>query len=199
MLTDGQMEELSGRMGIPLEWIGFKSDIPLKIKPNKSYVVNMEDAIDRDGDINKGSHWVCFQVAEYPNGHKEAVYFDSYGVGPPEIVRKRIEYAFGIGIGHTTKNIQSLMSEVCGYYCLAFLHFINECPYRSGHLITDANTFMELFDDLGEKVDFKKNEYVLKHFFLSKDPMGRKAVSVIDDDIENQMEKYKSKEMTATL
>ncbi len=199
MLTDTQMTDLAKRMDIPLAFIGFKSDLPSKIEANKSYVVNLEDALSKDGTLNRGSHWTCFQVAKYPNGVAECFYFDSYGVGPPQIVCKSVERDFGCGIYHNKKDIQSLMSEVCGYYCLAYLHFINASPYASKHLITDSDTFLDMFDDLDEKYDFKKNEYVLKHFFLSKDPAMRKSVEIIDDDVEDQMKAHQSKAMSAEI
>lgn len=179
MLTDGQLKEMAPKMGVPLAWVGFKSDLPNKLHTNKSYIVNLDSSEDLDGDSNTGTHWTCFQVVQYPNNKKEAIWFDPYGMPPPEIVKRKVKSNFGIGyIPYTTKDIQSLMADVCGWYCMAFLHFINESPYRSRDLYTDVGTFLELFDDLNEKVDFKKNEYVLKHFFLSKDPSKRKAVDV---------------------
>jgi hypothetical protein len=36
-----------------------------------------------------------------------------------------------------------------------------------------------MFDDLNKSVDFKKNEYILKHFFRSADPALRKEIDVI--------------------
>jgi hypothetical protein len=36
-----------------------------------------------------------------------------------------------------------------------------------------------MFDDLNVSVDFKKNEYILKHFFRSEDPSLRKEIDVI--------------------
>jgi hypothetical protein len=38
---------------------------------------------------------------------------------------------------------------------------------------------MEMFDDLNKSIDFKKNEYILKHFFRSSDPNLRKEIDVI--------------------
>ena len=182
MLTDGQIKEIAPRMGIPLEWIGFKSDLPNKIKANRAYIVNLDNETDLDGDDNSGTHWTCFQVMDYPNGKKEAIYFDSYGISPPEIVKSRIKKSFGITyVPYTTKDIQSLMSDVCGYYCMAFLHFINASPYRSGNLFDDVEKFLGMFLDLNKSYDFKHNEYILKHFFQSKDPSKRKPVEVLKD------------------
>jgi hypothetical protein len=36
-----------------------------------------------------------------------------------------------------------------------------------------------MFDDLNKSVDFKKNEYILKHFFQPKDPKLRKEIDVM--------------------
>jgi hypothetical protein len=36
-----------------------------------------------------------------------------------------------------------------------------------------------MFDDLNKSVDFKKNEYILKHFFRSEDPAQRREIDVI--------------------
>jgi hypothetical protein len=195
MLTSDQIEELASRMGIPLVFCDFKNELPTKLQANKSYIINLENDVNMDGALNGGSHWTCFQVAIYPNDTREAIYFDSFGIGCPEIIKKRVRDTFGISIAHTTKDVQSLMSDACGYYCLAFLHFINECPHRSRHLITDANTFMEMFDDLNTSKNWKKNEWVLKHFFQSKDPLMRKTVDVLDDNIDEM--KIKMREATA--
>ena len=70
------------------------------------------------------------------------------------------------------------MCSACGWYCLAFLHFINESPCRSGHLYTDAEGFMSMFDDLNQSIDYKKNEFVLKHFFEPKEKSLRKPITV---------------------
>ena len=76
-------------------------------------------------------------------------------------------------------DVQSLMNNACGFYCLAMGHFINASKYRSQNLHDDVQTFMEMFDDLNKSVDFKKNEYVLKHFFRSEEPSLRKEIDVI--------------------
>jgi hypothetical protein len=42
--------------------------------------------------------------------------------------------------------------------------------------------FLHYFDDLNKSIDWKKNEYILKHFFLSEDPKERKVVDVLSQD-----------------
>lgn len=178
-LTDFQIEELSKKMGFPLEQICFKDELPYKIKYNKSYVINLEDEIGPDGKPNVGTHWTCFQVNKYSNGKIEPIYFDPYGMPPPEIVKKTIERTCGQKLPYTEKDIQSLMNNACGWYCCAFLHWINTGFAKSGDIYQDTGTFLELFDDLNKSVDFKKNEYILKHFFQPKDPKLRKEIDVL--------------------
>jgi hypothetical protein len=181
MLTNEQIEILSDNMKIPLEYCGFKSGLPKKLLPNKSYIINLDNDTDTEGELNNGTHWTCFQVVKYPNGKFEPIYFDSYGVAPPEIVSKRIKDNFGIKyVPYNKKNIQSLMANSCGYYCLAFLHFINHSPYRTQSLYQNVETFLDMYNDLALTNDFKANEYILKHFFLFKNKKN-KPVEVLDD------------------
>jgi hypothetical protein len=182
MLTNNEIEDLAGKMKIPLEYVGFKSNLPKKIKTNKAYIINLDDEYDKGtGMKNGGSHWTCFQVMEYPNGKKEGIYFDSYGAPAPEIVNQRIKEIFKTKLPHNTKDIQSLMNEACGWYCLAFLHFINAYSQRSKSLYWDTEAFLGLFEDLNKSIDFKKNEYILKMFFQPEDPSLRNPIEVISD------------------
>ena len=70
------------------------------------------------------------------------------------------------------------MNNACGFYCLAMAHFINSSNYRTNDFYTDVSDFMDMFDDLNKSVDFKKNEFVLKHFFRSQDPDKRNTIDV---------------------
>ena len=178
-LTDTQIHELSKRMNIPLADCCFKDEIEAPLEFNKMYILNMDDAIDQDGAPSPGTHWVCLQINKTPKGHIEAFYFDSYGVGPPEHVKKVVkETTKQAGVPYNTKDIQSLMNNACGWYCLALGHYINASKFRKNNFYDDIEDFLEMFDDLNKSVDFKKNEYVLKHFFRSSDPAKRIPVDI---------------------
>ena len=73
------------------------------------------------------------------------------------------------------------MNNACGFYCLALGHFITASKHRSNDLYKDVDTFMDMFDDLNHSIDWKKNEYILKHFFLSSDKNANKNVNVLQD------------------
>ena len=181
-LTDSQITELCKRMKIPLGGIVFKDELSSPLEYNKSYFVNLEDSHDEDGNENDGTHWTFLQLAKYPNGKIDKIFFDPYGAPPSENIKKVVkETTKSEGLPYTKKDIQSLLNNACGYYCLGLGHFINASQYRSGSLYDDVNTFMEMFEDLNTSVDFKKNEYVLKHFFRSEDPSLRKEIDVITD------------------
>ncbi len=182
MLTDNQISELADKMKIPLEEIIFKDQCPDKFKFNKSYVINLEDEYNEGGSLNSGSHWVCLQINKYPNGTIQGMFFDPFGIPPAKDIINCYERTTGKKhFPHNTKDIQSLMSNACGWFCMAFLHFINNFQARTKDLYMDSEHFLEFFDDLNKSVDFKKNEFILKHFFMPKDPKLRKEIEIVAD------------------
>ena len=60
------------------------------------------------------------------------------------------------------------MSDACGWFVLAYLHFICAFYNRTGDLFSDSSIFLDLFEDLDLSVDWKKNETILKMFFVEK-------------------------------
>ena len=180
MLTDSQLKELSVKMNIPLVGVIFKDQSPKTFKFNKSYIINLEDEYDEKGVLQSGSHWTCLQVNKYPNGNIQGIYFDPFGTPPPKDIIETYKRTTGKNyFPHTSKDIQSLMSNACGWYCCAYLHFINNFSHRTKDLYSDTENFLDFFDDLNKSVDFKKNEYILKHFFQPKDNNKRKDISII--------------------
>ena len=85
----------------------------------------------------------------------------------------------GKKLPYTEKDVQSLMNNACGYYCAAFLHYINAWEHRTKDLYADVDMYLHYFDDLNKSIDWKKNEYILKMFFQSSDPALRKEIDVI--------------------
>lgn len=167
-------------MGVPLAFCDFKDNLPRKIKANQYYCLNLEDEQDKDSlAINDGSHWVGFQVRAYKNGRKpEAVYFDSYGKSPPKIVTERVKQNFDIPVWHPEKDVQSLVNNACGFYQLAWAHFINDPRFYGESLKSDTEEFLKPFNDLNKTHDYQQNEFILKHFFRSADPSLRKEIDL---------------------
>lgn len=181
MLTNSDIEKLAPRMGIPLAFCDFKDMLPKKIEANKYYCINLEDEQDKESlAINDGSHWTGFQVRTCNNGRRpEAVYFDSYGKPPPQIVTQRIKENFDVPVWHPTKDVQSLVNNACGFYQLAWAHFINDPRFiTNGGLKEDTEEFLKPFNDLNKTYDYQQNEFILKHFFQAKDPALRREIDL---------------------
>ena len=96
------------------------------------------------------------------NGKVENIYFDSYGIAPPEEV---LDFLGVKHVPYNTKDIQSLQQHFCGWACCAFLYYINAYHNRTKSLYDDAEGFTEVFKDLNTSSDHKYNEFVLECFF----------------------------------
>lgn len=193
MLSNWQLYDLSKRHNTPLELATFKDEIPKQIKYNRGYIVNLEDSINDDGKNNVGSHWTAFQINKTIKNGKiilEPYYFDSYGVVPPTIIEKILKRNSHLNkIPYNKKDIQGLKSESCGWYCLAWLYFINNDKLKGPNIYESSSTFMDLFKDCSkDDMACFYNEFILKHFFRSADPSKRKPIDIErtnNEDLEN--------------
>ena len=61
------------------------------------------------------------------------------------------------------------MSNLCGFFALAFIYFLTVSKQRTKNIINDASIFLDLFEDLDKVNDIYKNEFILSLFFTSKD------------------------------
>ena len=178
MLTDLQVEDLAKKMSVPLAGCFFKNELPSNLDYNKVYIINLQDSETDDGEQNSGTHWTMGYIRQTPKGQKQPIYFDPYGCPPPENVKKIFEKQTNMKCPYTEKDIQSLMNNACGFYCLAMAHFICASRFRTNDLYTDIENFLDMFDDLNSSIDWKKNEYILKMFFQSEDPSKRNKIDV---------------------
>jgi hypothetical protein len=89
-LTDAQIVDLSKKMQIPLGGVFFKDELK-DFYFNKSYFINMQDSVDENGQSNYGTHWVLLQVNKTPNGTIQPIYFDSYGMPPPQDIKDLVK------------------------------------------------------------------------------------------------------------
>jgi hypothetical protein len=168
MLTDAQLFDLAKRMKFPLERVCFKTELSEEpLVYNRGYIINLDDEVDDDtGELNGGTHWTCFQIIKHPNDKVQGIYFDPFGVGPPQDVTN-----FTGKIPYTEKDIQGLRDNYCGWACCAFLHYINAAPNRTKDLYTDTETFLDFFLDQKKTNDLDgQNEWVLKQFFKKEKP-----------------------------
>ena len=87
-----------------------KDQLPDKLERG-SYVINLQSS--KEGN---GTHWVCLYYT--PNF---SYYYDSYGfIAPLEVQNKITPYMYN------DLEIQDIDSTACGFYCVAFILYLNK-------------------------------------------------------------------------
>ena len=125
-----------------------------------NYIINLQSEFDSNGNRNNGTHWVALVTDK-----KQAIYFNSFGTAPPINIIKLLK-KYNYKYGYTNKVIQSTRSDLCGYFCVAFIYFLTKNKPTTS-LNTNTNIFMNVFEDLN-KVQSVKNEYILALFFKKR-------------------------------
>jgi len=116
-----------------------KDELPLTLKRG-FYVINLQSST-----VGSGTHW----TALYYNS-KHSYYFDPFGfIAPTEVEQKLNEYTFN------NKQIQNLKSTACGYYCIAFIIFMNKRKNKKLGFIIFVDEF---------STDTKKNDKLLYNY-----------------------------------
>jgi len=92
-----------------------KDQLKGKIKKHELGIVNFDDV------GGSGTHWVAYFNSPQS---KYAYYFDSYGLPPPEEIKKYLKTS-GKQIMFNTSMMQQLNSVLCGIYCVDILKKLN--------------------------------------------------------------------------
>jgi hypothetical protein len=150
MLTNYDLSDKCKKLGIPLVGIYCKDQLPYTRKDG-CYIINMQDNEDVNGNENPGTHWVSAII-----NNKQACYFDAFGCVPPRNVQEFL--APYKPFPYNTKEIQNIMSEVCGWYCIYFLYWM-----MHNNNIKSMKERLELFTNQFSN-DVKKNETLLKKY-----------------------------------
>ena len=95
-------------MKLPLNNVIMKDEAK-QIKDDGFYIINL------DKSTGTGTHWTCLY-----NHPLKSYYFDSFGFVPPEEIEEVI-----MPYDNNNKDIQDYNSDACGYYCIAFIKFLN--------------------------------------------------------------------------
>lgn len=148
-ITNIKLEEHAKRMGIPLVGVYNKDQLPTKRVPG-GYIFNLQDSTDEKGNNLPGTHW----TAGFVEGNR-ACYFDSFGFPAPE----QVDDFLSQRKAWSGTQIQSLRSEVCGYYCLYFIWWM----YKHRHIdfYKRFQLFLHQFSS-----DPKENLTLLKKYIL---------------------------------
>ena len=122
---------------ININGIFMKDELP-KLKEG-FYIVNLASEKANNG----GTHWLSFYYTP-----DRSYYFDAYGeLAPLEIHNKIKPYIYNI------KQIQDYDSTACGYYCLAFIMYMNKEKINK---LDAFLKFIKLFSN-----DTKQNDKIL--------------------------------------
>ena len=124
MLTDLDLRNIASAYELNLNGIHMKDQLPDLLNPGW-YIINMQSS--RNGN---GTHWVCLLYDD-----RETTYFDSFGFPPPFEVSCHVahskqpeEYLTNFEIKNAIQiwndnQIQDLMDDNCGLYCIACICF----------------------------------------------------------------------------
>jgi hypothetical protein len=127
LLSNLDIEELAKEFKINLIACVSKdmlSRLPVK---NGGYIINL------DNSGSAGTHWVALYI-----DNSDACYWDSFGmVGPLQVLK----FCKNKHLIHNKDQIQNLNQSACGYYCIAFLHFMNKAKKN-----TNMRTKLYLFN-----------------------------------------------------
>jgi len=131
---------------IPLEAVITKDEVK-KLKKDGNYIINLEN------HNQPGSHWTALILED-----KNCLYFDSFGMPPPEKIYKFLEKKYK-RVDFSKKEIQDMDSTYCGYFCMEFFKFMQE---RRGNLAQKLLSFQKQFS-----TNTKENDDILAKLFLS--------------------------------
>ncbi len=180
-LTDVQLTELAKRMKFNLNGIYFADEIKCEDLRIGNYIINTSPQYDASGNQNPGTHW-CVLIVTKRDGKVWIQYMDPYGQPPSENLKKIVEKRYKRKINYTTKDIQSLMDSVCGWYCSAYLHFIYNFPNRTKDILYDTAIWLDFFNDLAIETDYKKNIFVLKLFYQEQGKAFKGLEDIFKDE-----------------
>ena len=138
-LSNIQLEELINKFNLPLNDIIMRDEADM-INKDGFYIINLDTS---KGD---GSHWTSLYYHPL-----KSYYFDSFGFVPPFDVEDVI-----IPYIHNDKDIQDFNSEACGYYCVAFIKFLNDKENKE----LGFKEFLRLFSNKTTENDNILKEYL---------------------------------------
>ena len=123
----------------------FSKDQVRDIREGKFYILNL------DTKSGPGTHWCLFSTMN----PKFALWFDSYGEPMPEQELAWTQKHRGGNAIYNTRDLQSLNSSACGYFCL----------YVADHLLKgfSLHDILACFSD-----KTRENEAILAKYFAHK-------------------------------
>ena len=144
MLSNIDLEDMARKDDLDLIGVYSKDRIPSQRQVG-SYIINMQDFND-----GNGTHWIAFKI--FDNG--KACYFDSFGTIYPEDIGEFLKIFKPIA--YNNRQIQDPKSEMCGWFCLAFIKYFNDFDTKKNNVFDAYDDFLNIFSN-----DAKKNDKIV--------------------------------------
>ena len=160
ILSNFDIIDIADKLGLKdLIFIGTQdllNTVPKKDRKNKFYIINLDRQIENGGE-GVGNHWVCLST------HTKPFYFNSFAMPPPQRIINFITMLGFKELFYWDKQIQSLNSQICGWYCLMVCDLLNQYYLKN----KSFDKFIKDFINIGFDFDIqevKNNKIVLKYF-----------------------------------
>ena len=142
-LSNFKILEILDKRNLPINGV-FSKDLLPSLKKG-FYIINIQNH-----DEGSGSHWTCLYYDD-----KDNIYFDSFGFAAPMEIQRHLK-----SYSYNDKQIQNIDSTSCGYYCIAFIQYMNNKTNKK----TSFDTFLNIF-----KTNKLYNDVILKNLTKIKD------------------------------
>jgi len=157
-LTDNDLYQLVDVLDLEKHFVDipYKDRLP-RTKVNGKYIINLQDKYNSAGYRNLGSHWIAMIV------HCDiGFYFDSFGLHPPNSIQSYLNKHTRIWYW-SKRQIQDIQATTCGYYCLAFLRYMDEAHQKGTSMKQSFQEFVNMFDD-----DTMRNNSILLKYLRAE-------------------------------
>lgn len=143
-LSNFKIMEILNKKNLPINGIYSKDRLPTLKKG--FYIINIQNS-----DEGSGTHWTSLY---YDNDHNN-IYFDSFGFPAPMEIQQHLK-----SYSYNDKQIQNIDSTACGYYCIAFILYMNNKKNK----VEAFENFLKIF-----KTNKLHNDIILKNLTKIKD------------------------------
>ena len=133
--TNFELAKWANKLNLQLVAIVYKDELYKIPVRTGGFILNM-------GEIGQGgTHWIALFI---PKTGKYSYFMDSYGTPPPESVKWYSKKSGKTDIIFSNKQIQTLRSNFCGQYSLAFLYYMMK---EKGSYQERFNKFLKMFEN----------------------------------------------------
>ena len=153
MLSNFDIDRIARKLKLPIKGVFSKDELQNVKREIGSYYINMENANE-----GGGSHWVFAKIYDDDSRNEEddakdthkvgALYFDPFGLDMPREVERFLSPFKPIP--YNNRQIQSIRTTQCGWYCIACDYSLEYRQYTDTYL-EDFEKFIALWSSKPEE------------------------------------------------